>query len=59
LEEWTNLKREEIIPDGIEGVPGHDLGFVFDTVHWYSDDLHLNVRTGCVVGADVLTRYYL
>lgn len=55
----TYLKWEEIIPNGVEGVPGDDLGFVFDTVDWDSDDLDLYVSTGSVVSADVLAWYDL
>lgn len=55
----TYLKGEEVIPDGVECVPGDDLGFVFDTVHWDPNDLHLNVGTGRVVTAHVLPRYDL
>lgn len=55
----TYLKWEEIIPYGVEGVPGDDLGFVFDTVDWDSNDLDLYVSTGSVVSADVLAWYDL
>lgn len=55
----TYLKWEEIIPYGVEGIPGDDLGFVFDAVDWDSDDLDLYVSTGSVVSADVLAWYDL
>ena len=53
------LECKDIVPYRVECISGDNLGFMFGTVYRYTDHLHFNLGTGCVVGTHVLTGYHL